>query len=103
MNIFDKIFDENNSENITLFNENGEPVDFEQVALIPYNEENFIILKPVELLDGMSENEALVFRLIFDYETEEEILRIVTEDDVIDAVFDIYDRIWEQSNSGTDD
>ena len=38
-NVFDKLYDENNNDNVILYNEQGDPVEFEQIAIIPYNEQ----------------------------------------------------------------
>ena len=35
MNEIDKLRDENNCESILLYNEKGEPITFDQVAIIP--------------------------------------------------------------------
>jgi hypothetical protein len=42
-NIFDKLYDENNNDNITLYNEHGEPVEFEQIAIIPIEDNVYFI------------------------------------------------------------
>ena len=91
-NIFDKIYDENNSENVVLYNEHGEPVEFEQVAVIPYEDVVYVILHPVTKLEGLGEDEGLVFTIVED-EVEGEIMKLVVDEDIIDAVFDIYDRL----------
>lgn len=94
-NVFDKIYDENNSDNIVLYNEHGEPVEFEQVAVIPYEGVVYVILHPVTKLEGLSEGEGLVF-VIEEDEVEGEIMKLVVDEGIIDAVFDIYDRLVEE-------
>ena len=89
-----KIYDENNSENVVLYNEHGEPVEFEQVAVIPYEDVVYVILHPVTKLEGLGEDEGLVFTIVED-EVEGEIMKLVVDEDIIDAVFDIYDRLIE--------
>ena len=96
-NIFDKIYDENNSENVVLYNEHGEPVEFEQVAVIPYEDVVYVILHPVTKLEGLGEDEGLVFTIVED-EVEGEIMKLVVDEDIIDAVFDIYDRLVEEED-----
>lgn len=39
MNPIDQIFDENNNDNIILYNENDEPMEFMQIAVIPLDAE----------------------------------------------------------------
>ena len=87
-NILDQILDENNNDNIILYNENGEEVEFEQIAIIPLNDEIYLILKPVIAYEGMSEEEGLVF-LIEEYENDTK-FHLCTDDDIIVKVFEIY-------------
>ena len=88
MNPIDKLYDENNTDNIILYNEEGEAVEFEQIALIPLDSSDFAILRPVVALEGMGEDEALVFGI--EEVDGEETLVIVEDDDVVDAVFEEY-------------
>ena len=57
----EKLFDENNTDSIVLFDENGESVEFEQIAVVPYKGNVYAILKPVREMEGIAEDEALVF------------------------------------------
>ena len=95
-NVFDKLYDENNNDNVILYNEQGDPVEFEQIAVIPYGEQVYIILHPVTQLDGVSEDEGLVF-IIGNDDDGTERLNLVVEEDIIDAVFSIYDRLVEEA------
>ena len=96
-NVFDKLYDENNNDNVILYNEHGDPVEFEQIAVIPYSEQVYIILHPVTRLDGVGEDEGLVFVMSNDDDGTER-LNLVVENDIIDAVFSIYDRLVEEAN-----
>ena len=93
----DAIFDENNSENITLYNENSEPVEFEQIAVIPHDGCLYVILKPVVPMDGMNPDEALAFEILEDDEGEA-YLEICTDEDIVNQVFDIYDELVESAD-----
>ena len=44
VNPIDAIYDENNEENIVLYNENDEPVEFEQIAVIPIEDNVYVIV-----------------------------------------------------------
>ena len=46
--ILDVILDENNTEPIILEDDKGNRLSFEQVAVIPYNEKVYVILKPID-------------------------------------------------------
>ena len=87
-NPIDQIFDENNQDNIVLYNENGDAVEFEQIALVPRLGKVYVILKPAVVMEGMGEDEALV--LAVEEVDGEECLVLVEEDEVIDAVFSEY-------------
>lgn len=94
-NIFDILFDENNDDIITLYGESGDPLEFEQIAVIPYEGIIYAILRPIVPFEGMKEDEALVFEI-----TEEELIELVTDDDIIDAVFNIYNEMIEEEDGG---
>ena len=42
---FSAILDEDNNDNVVLYNANNEPVEFEQVAIVPLNGKDYVILK----------------------------------------------------------
>ena len=65
-NAVDQILDEDYVDNIFLYDdETDKDVEFEQVALIPIDDDVYVILKPVTPVDGVGENEALAFRIDF--------------------------------------
>jgi len=84
-------------EIITLVNEAGEEVDFIEVAGIVYGEGFYVILQPVELLEGMGEDEALVFEVI--EEEEGNRFDVVLDDDIIDGVFAEYNRLLDEQEA----
>ena len=98
MNPIDALFDENNCDIIVLYNEENEPVSFEQIALVPLQGKVYAILKPVTPLDGMTEDEVLMFSIETN-EDGEEYLDLVVDDEIIDAVFDIYSELVEAEDA----
>ena len=97
INPIDALFDENNCDPIVLFSENGEEVSFEQIALIPIEEKMYAILKPVVPIEGLGENEGLVFSIEVNEENGEEFLVLVADEKIIDAVFEIYDELVNEA------
>ena len=95
-NIFDKLYDENNNDNVTLYNEHGEPVEFEQIAIIPIEDNVYFILRPVTKIEGVGEDEGLVF-VVEKNDDGSELMSLITDADIIDAVFDIYDSLVEEA------
>ena len=55
------LLDENNSDNIKLFDDKNNEVEFEQVAIVPIDEKIYAILKPAQKMEGVGDDEALVF------------------------------------------
>lgn len=88
MDPIEKILDENNDDNIILYNEEGEAIEFEQIALIPLGGDQFVLLHPVLDMEGVGDDEALVFAI--EEVDGEDALVIVDDDDVVDAVFEEY-------------
>ena len=90
----DSLYDENNRDNIILYSELGQPVEFEQVAGLPLGDRVYTILKPVADMIGVEDNEALVFSV--ETEEGEEYLSIVEDYAVIDKVFEMYYKLLEE-------
>jgi hypothetical protein len=82
------LLDENNSENIKLFDDKNNEVEFEQVAIVPIEEKIYAILKPAQKMDGVGDDEALVFTI--EEIDDEECLVIEESEEIIDKVFDQY-------------
>lgn len=85
---FDKILDVNNSDNITLVSETGEKVEFQQVALIPYNGElreptMYALLHPID--PDFEEGEVVMYRI----EAGQDDYELVEEDNeaIMEAVY----------------
>ncbi len=83
------LLDETNSDPIILYDENDKAVKFEQVALIPFEDDLYALLKPIDKIDGVEDDEAVVFKFEED-ESGAPILTVVIEDKLIDDVFKIY-------------
>ena len=95
MSAIDKLFDENNNDNIVLYNEKGEATEFEQVAIIPHGGKIYALLSLATPTDDISEDEGFVFSI----DTSEEgkkTFSLVTDDAVIDAVFKVYEDLLDE-------
>lgn len=91
--IFDILTDEEDSGNIVLEDEDGNEVEFEQIATIPLDEELYCILRPLNVPE-MAEDEAVVFLLEGDDETE--MLSVVEDEDTAARVFDEYYKLCDE-------
>lgn len=98
MNPIDALFDENNSDPIKLFNEKGEEIAFDQIAVIPKGKRVYAILKPIEQMEGLAEDEALVFQVADPSDVVGEYLTLVTDIDLIDEVFAVYDKLMDEED-----
>lgn len=96
-NAIDALFDQDNNDNITLFNEKDEPVEFEQIALIPLNEVVYAILRPTQKIEGVADDEAFVFEIVEDEENGDT-LRLVEDDGIIEDVFADYNKLLDEEN-----
>ncbi len=96
MTEIDKILDEECTDNIVLYDENNKETEFEQVALIPKDEKIYVILKPVTKIEGVADDEALVF--VIDEIDDEDCLIIVDDEDIITEVFNDFYKLLEEYN-----
>lgn len=93
-----KLMDPENKDYIEFIDEYGQPLNFEQVALIPRDEKLYTILKPVEPEKvGLKDDEALVFSVEYNYDICEDYLERVTDEADIEILFqEYYDMLDEQ-------
>ncbi|MBQ2717272.1 MAG: DUF1292 domain-containing protein [Clostridia bacterium] len=96
MTEIDKILDEECTDNIVLYDENNKETEFEQVALIPKDEKIYVILKPVTKIEGVADDEALVF--VIDEIEDQDCLIIVDDEQIITEVFNDYYKLLEEYN-----
>ena len=87
---------EDDDDIVTLMSANGEEIDFVEIAGIAYHGNFYAILQPVTLLDGMEEDEALVFKVTRGKDGEDK-FEVELDDAVIDAVFVEYNRLLDEA------
>ena len=105
----DKNFDEEISPDefadddiVTLLSATGEEIDFVEIAGIAHKGNFYAILQPVELLEGMSDDEALVFKVSRGPDGEDK-FEIELDDEIIDAVFAEYNRLLDSIENDNDE
>lgn len=86
ISVVDMLLDPDNESPITLVNEEGALIKFDQIAIIPLKDMLYAILKPITKIEGVGEDEALVFSV----DVEEDTLEIVNDFKLVDKVFDKY-------------
>ena len=85
--ILDVILDENNTEPIILEDDKGNRLSFEQVAVIPYNEKVYVILKPIDKIEN-----------IVDETVKPSMLRVEPDEAIAVKIFDKYYDLVEEAN-----
>lgn len=80
---------EEECEIITLEDEKGNDVDFYHVATIDYKDEWYVFLQPCKELDGIAEDEVLIYKLGADEDGEDTFIPIEDEEE-LNAVFNEY-------------
>lgn len=83
------LLDPENENNIILYDENDKAVEFEQIAIIPIDNDIYAILRPVEQMEGTDEDVAIVFELSEDEEGND-VIEVVDNSEVVDKVYEKY-------------
>lgn len=90
-NVINTLFDEDNADNIILVDENGQEVEFEQIALVEVDGVFYCILKPVDCRD-VSDDEAWAFEI----NEEDNLITLVQDEDLADKVFEKYYEMLDE-------
>ena len=97
VDLLDILLDEDNEDPVTLYDEKGKAYKFDQVAIIPMEEKLFAILKPIDEVPGVADDEAIVF-LISEKENGETTLVVETDEALAMRVFDEYYKLLDEQN-----
>ena len=100
IDIIDVLLDQDNKEPIVLMDEKGKQLTFEQVAVIPYEVRKekrlYAVLKPIDKIEGIGEDEAIVFYVDTDEEGNS-LIKVEEDEEVAIAVFDKYYDLLEEA------
>ncbi len=96
VNLLDVLLDEDNDDPITVYDENDKPVRFDQVAIIPFKEKLYAILKPIDEMEGVEDDEVIVF-LIEETEDGDAELVIETDEPTAMKVYDEYLKLLDEA------
>jgi len=99
--ILDILLDDENKDPIPLVSKTGEVITFEQVAVIPYGEKIYCVLKPLDKLDYIADDEAVVFFVDFDDDGAPILMVEVDELKAIDVFKKYYamlDKAWKKED-----
>lgn len=102
VDLLDVLLDENNKEPIVFMDEQGKRLTFEQVAVIPYDVRKetrlYCVLKPIDKIDGVNEDEAIVFLVDTD-EDGNSVIKVEEDEEIAIAVFDKYYDLLEEAQA----
>ena len=85
-----EIFEEDST--ITLFDEVNNPMEFYEIASIEYDEKFYELLQPVEKVEGIEEDEAVIFEYEVEEGTTDKIFKPIFDEELLNTVFDVYLR-----------
>ncbi len=100
IDLLDVLFDPDNKDPIVLMDENGKQMTFEQVAVIPHEVKKekrlYCVLKPSDKIEGIEDDEAIVFLVDTDSEGNS-VIKVEEDEEVAIAVFDKYYDLLEDA------
>ncbi len=89
-----QILDEDNYDNIILLDAQNKPIEFEQVAVIPLEDDSlFAILIPVTPMQGVEEGEAVLFQI----DEEKNDIQVCNDEQTIEKVYEIYEKLLKEN------
>lgn len=98
---FDEL-EEADDDIVTLLSADGEEIDFVEIAGIAHKGNFYAILQPVELIEGMDDDEALVFKVTRGKDGEDK-FEIELDDSIIEAVFAEYNKLLDDAVAASED
>jgi len=78
-----RLLDEDNDENVFLFDEDGNEVELEQIATIVHDGQIYAIMRPLDA----AEDEAVVFLID---QKDEESINVVEDEKLAEKVLELY-------------
>ncbi|MBE7076145.1 MAG: DUF1292 domain-containing protein [Clostridiales bacterium] len=100
LDILDVLLDEDNKDPIVLVDDTGRKLSFEQVAVIPYNDRVYCVLKPIDKIDHVNDDEAIVF-YVDEQDGREPVLLVETDEAVAMEVFEEYYNLLDEQEKNS--
>lgn len=94
LSMLEKLLSEDNNDNIKMYDEDENELEFAQIAIIPWEGALYAILKPVTPMEGVGEDEALVFSV----NEEDETLDVVVDEELGTAIFEEYYKLLDEED-----
>ena len=90
LTLVQQLLDPTNDENIFLFDEEGNHTELEQIAVIPHENQLYVLLRPLDA----DEDSAAVFRVLTD---DEESLESVEDEKLAMKILELYNKEVDKS------
>ncbi len=100
--ILDVLLDEDNDDAIDLVDCDGQRIAFEQIAVVPYDDKIYCLLRPIDHVEGVAEDECIVFYVV-EEEGKKPVLAIEEDLDKMNAVYNEYVKLAEEEGIGQDE
>ena len=93
-NPIEQILDENNMENVVLYDADNKPIEFEQIAVIPLERTAMLyaIMIPVTPMQGVNAGEGVLFVI----DELKGTIDIERNEEIIDEVLSIYKTLIDE-------
>ena len=73
-------------------------MSFEQIAVIPHNDKLYCVLKPIDKIENVQDDEAIVF-FVHEEEGKTPVLMVETDEKVAMDVFDEYYNLLDEEEA----
>ncbi len=93
--LIDILLDENDSDPIVVTDQNGRQFTFEQIEIIPHDEKIYSVLKPIDHINGVADDEAIVFKVDKNKDGDS-FLRIEDDEKIAIEIFDEYYNLLDE-------
>lgn len=95
VNIVDVLLDEDNEDPVVLYDEKDKEIRFDQIAIIPLDDKLYAILKPIDDVPGIADDEAMVFAILDDVDGEAGVA-LEKDEPTAMRVFDEYYKLLDE-------
>ena len=93
-NLLDVLFDDNDIGSLTLQDEDGQNVEFRRMAIIPFNDIVYVLLRPISGVPEEAMHQAVAMRV--EMEFGEPYLSIEDDEEVLKYLLNEYNRLLKE-------
>jgi putative Holliday junction resolvase len=86
---------------VELIDEDGQTVRFEHVYTVPYEGDEYVLLSPLDEVEGVEEDEVVILRI--EPGEDEDAYVGIEDEELLDAVFDRYMKMAEEEDEEEDE